>query len=989
MPIAAAVRCWLVVTLALAWGRFLGAEEPDFSQELPRIAPTEPSEALGTFAVQPNYRLELAAAEPLVASPVAVAWDERGRMFVVEMRGYSEHREEGISRIRLLLDDNNDGTYDRSLIFAEKLLWPTAIACWDGGVFIADAPDILYLKDTNNDGTADVRRRVFTGFGTQNVQGLLNSFHWTFDNRIHGSASSNGGEITVIDRPDQKPVSVRGRDFSFDPRTLDFRAESGGAQHGMTFDDYGRKFVSSNSDHVQQVMYDDRYVARNPLFAAPSARVSIAVDGPQAEVFRISPVEPWRIVRTRLRVSGAVPGAVEGGGRAAGYFTGATGVTAVRGSAFKNDELGSMLVVGDVGSNLVHRKKLTLHGVQYAAERVDEGSELVASRDNWFRPAQYANGPDGALYIMDVYREVIEHPHSIPPIIKKHLDLDSGRDRGRIYRLAPKSWQRSPVERLDQLASPQLIALLAHENAWHRETAARLLCERADPTTVAPLRKLAHSTNTPPLGRIHALYALAGLAQLDEAVLLSALAADPPGVREHAVRLAETLVKQSPALTEKLLSLLDDENAHVRYQLAFTLGELPELSRAGALVHLLCAHPGDRWLQTACLSSLQEGAGTALVALLSEEAVADQEGSLPLAKMLAAQTASLPAQPLETTLGTLLASDVARRHAAFPVALHAIAKQLKSQGKPLPTPQMQATVEELLAARRVVARQRVLDTGASAAERVESLEFLSLAPLAEVQDALAAGLSPQSPREVQLAALRTLSDYHDAVVGRLIVEAWGTFTPEMRRAALTALTSRPERMEQLLSAVADKQIAPSEIEPAQIALLRKHPNANLRSQAEKLFQPPANRADLVQQYRPALDQRGDAARGKQVFAKICAACHRAEGVGHELGPNLAAMKNRGPEAVLVNVLDPNREVNPQFLSYLVVTGDGRTLTGMIAAESANGITLKRADGQGDEVLRSEIEELHSTGLSLMPEGMERQIDLATMSDVIAYVMSLK
>ena len=168
--------------------------------------------------------------------------------------------------------------------------------------------------------------------------------------------------------------------------------------------------------------------------------MSIAADGPQAEVFRTSPVEPWRIVRTRLRVAGAVPGPIEGGGRAAGYFTGATGATIYRGDAWPAEYRGQAFI-GDVGSNIVHRKTLSADGVLLVANRADEGSEFVASTDIWFRPAQFANAPDGTLYIIDVYREVIEHPASLPPVIKKHLDLTSGRDRGRIYRIVPEGFQ--------------------------------------------------------------------------------------------------------------------------------------------------------------------------------------------------------------------------------------------------------------------------------------------------------------------------------------------------------------------------------------------------------------------------------------------------------------------------------------------------------------------------------------------------------------------
>src|SRR5262245_1582266 len=437
------------------------AGEQDFADELPRIRPHEPADALATFQTLPGFRIEQTAAEPLVHSPVALSFDENGRMYVVEMIDYSEQDKEFLGAVRLLEDTDQDGRFDKSTVFADKLSWPTAIACYDGGVFVGAAPDIVYLKDTDGDGKADVRKVVFTGFGRSNVQGLFNSFQWGLDNRIHGATSSSGGQIVRPDVAGAKPVAVSGRDFAFDPKTLELAPTSGGAQHGMSFDDWGRKFLSSNSDHIQLVMYDDRYLARNPYLAAPGSRVSIAADGPQAEVFRISPVEPWRIVRTRLRVSGTVPGPIEGGGRAAGYFTGATGVTIYRGHAWPQEFHGQAFI-GDVGSNIVHRKLLEPDGVGLVARRADEKREFVASTDTWFRPAQFANAPDGNLYIIDVYREVIEHPASLPPMIKKHLDLTSGRDRGRIYRVVRDDFRQPPPLGLDRVSTADLVAALAH-----------------------------------------------------------------------------------------------------------------------------------------------------------------------------------------------------------------------------------------------------------------------------------------------------------------------------------------------------------------------------------------------------------------------------------------------------------------------------------------------------------------------------------------------
>ncbi len=313
---------------------------------------------------------------------------------------------------------------------------------------------------------------MFEGFGKGNVQGLMNSFTWGLDHRIHVAVSSSGAELRKPDSPAES-LSLRGRDFSFDPRTLQARPESGGGQHGLSFNRWGVKFVCSNSDHLQQVMFEDRYAARNPYQASPPPRVSIASDGPQADVYRASPVEPWRIIRTRLRAQQLVPGPLERGGLAAGYFTGATGVTIYTGDNWPNRFL-DWAIVGDVGGNLVHRKQMTLKGTLYQGDRFDEKSEFLRSSDIWFRPVQFANGPDGALYVLDMYREVIEHPKSLPPMIKKHLDLTSGRDRGRIYRVIAQGKSRRTPPKMSGLSDAELVSLLQDANQWTRDTASRL-----------------------------------------------------------------------------------------------------------------------------------------------------------------------------------------------------------------------------------------------------------------------------------------------------------------------------------------------------------------------------------------------------------------------------------------------------------------------------------------------------------------------------------
>lgn len=987
--------CWGISGIAVSAEPKEDTVDSDYSEELPRIAPKSPADAMKTFHVAPGFRIEQVAAEPLVTDPVAMAFDENGRLYVVEMRDYSEDDKANLGQIRLLEDTNEDGRFDKSTVFVDGLSWPTAVGCWNGGIFVAAAPHIYYFKDTNGDGKADEKKLLFTGFGRNNVQGMLNTFLWSLDNRIVGSASSNGGEIIAgpdLPKPegDAAPMKlqVRGHDFSIEPRTLKFEAVSGGAQHGTSFDAWGNRYVCSNSDHLQQVMFEDRYIARNPFFAPPSARLSIAADGPQADVFRTSPVEPWRIVRTRLRVKKVVPGAVEGGGRPAGYFTGATGATVYRGDAWPREFQG-LAIVGDVGSNLVHRKRLEPNGVSNIGRRIDEKSEFVTSDDIWFRPVQFANAPDGTLYIADMYREVIEHPASIPPVIKKHLDLTSGRDRGRIYRVVYDGFQQPKLPKLGSSSTAQLVATLAHTNGWHRDTAARLLYERQDRAAIPLLEKLATESKLPE-GRIHAIYALDGLLGLTSETILPRLSDEHPRVREHAVRVSEKVLADSPAIRARLVAMADDADLRVRYQLAFTLGATSGPQRDQALVAIVRRDPSDPWIRVAVRSSLAEGTGAILRDLAADnsfrESAAGREWLKVLAEQIGRQQRADDVAAVLGVLKSLPASDKATLQIILQGLAPKAGSKLKEQVAAATGGQADALAKEMLA-------KAVATAGsdqAKPADRVAAIQTLRLGKLADSRDTLNALLEPAQTNDVQNAAIATLASFTENGVAELLVERWPSLTPKLRTQAADVLFSRNEWVPFLLDAVTAAKIAPGDIEPARWKLLAEHRDAKIRERAAAVVAKLqiGKRNDVVESYRGTLQMAGDAPRGRELFKKTCAGCHQLAGMGFATGPNLAAMKNRGPEAILLNVLDPNREVNPQYLSYTVATIDGRTLSGMIAAESATSVTLKRADNASDTVLRIDIEQMRSSGMSLMPEGMEKQIDKQGMADLLTFLRSL-
>ncbi len=993
--------------LALTWAApFLAGQDaapsqakPDYSAELPRIPALSPQDSMRSIRVPEGYRLELAAAEPEIRDPVAMSFDENGRMFVVEMCDYSEQETESLGAIRLLEDRDHDGRYETSTLFASNLSWPTGVLCYDGGIFVAAAPDIWFLKDTNGDGKSDIQTKVLSGFGRSNVQGLLNSFCWGIDNRIYCQVSSSGATVVHPSKPDVAPLNLNGRDFSFDPKTMQLRPESGGGQHGMSFDDFGRRFTCHNSDHLQMYLYDDQYITANSNVPLPPSRLSIAADGPQANVFRLSPVEPWRNVRTRLRVSNQAAGPIEGGGRAAGYFTSGTGVTIVRGNAF-SDDLKGMAIIGDVGSNIVHRKRLSESGVAMVGERVDKESELIAATDIWFRPVQFANAPDGTLYIADLYREVIEHPKSLPEEIKKHLDLTSGRDRGRIYRLAPNGFKQPPAPELGQATIDQLIATLEHPNGWHRDTASRLLYERladrrdvqVSPRSMDALDSVASSSAFPP-ARLHALGVLASIGEgQGRGVIQAALQDSHPRIREWAIRWNET-TKDEP-LTTALAALAQDPDPRVRLQLALSLNRfsLPESERVALALQLLALASDDRWLRAASLNAIGPNGLSAWKRLQSGQGRGGKsEVPLPVWQTIALLAGQQTSIDSWTELETILLSmdqETHQRQAcigllkAMQQRIPDIAARTAALAK---LPDLNAAYAKLISE----SRTRCLDPSLAIADRTEAIDIVSIEQSSEDIALLAGLLNQREPQPVQQAVTKALMQYPSSDVATVLLDAWPSLSPRMRSLASDVLFSRAAWIEMLLGRAGQGGFAINELEPAKIASLRNHPNASVQKLADSVLkaQPASNRQEVLTKYRAALTMPGNTERGKQAFAKVCAACHRLDGVGYELAPSLASYQFRGSEAILQNVIEPNREVNPQYLSYTIITVDERIVTGMILEETATSVTLVRGENQSETVDRSNIAEIKSSKVSLMPEGIETQLELQGMADLLSYLQS--
>ncbi|MBN9118530.1 MAG: neutral/alkaline non-lysosomal ceramidase N-terminal domain-containing protein [Planctomycetes bacterium] len=948
-----------------------------------------PKEEKDSFKIDERFKIELVASEPDVVDPVAMCFDEKGRLFVCEMRGYPNGGvgtgKETRGKIKVLTDKDGDGLFETASTFAEGLRFPMGITPYKGGLIVAVAPDLLYLEDTDGDGKADKTTVLYTGFELKNIQQMVNGLQWGLDNWVYGIAGSDGGTITSPQNPKMAPLTLRNRGFRFKPDVPgSMEPISSGGQYGLAADDYQRWFTATNSQHLRQIVLPDHYLKRNPYLAVSAVTLDIPEHGAAAKVFRISPFEPWRVERTMRRAGGAdakrfsagelVPG---------GYFTSACSPLIYTADLFGKEFYENNFVC-DPANNIVHRELLREKGAAFTAVRAYEDREFLASTDNWFRPVHLSTGPDGAIYLLDFYREAIETPLSLPDDIKQQLNLES-RGRGRIWRIAPKDFKAAKLPDLGALKPAQLAEELVSPNPWRRITAQRLLVERQDKTVVERVRELLPKSVGRP-GRANLLWALAGLGALKESDLEGVFGDPEPGIREQALRLSEPFFAKSLTLSRHAAELANDPSPRVRFQLALSVGEMsPSIAASHQLLFLiLFREHGDPWIIHAALSSSGNCGFEVLKDLTSE-------GIKPNATIVSRLAAMVGAKGDAKEIARVL-ELVADGRTAGAAILDGLGQGMRGSKSPLPSwwlkpPAEAAEAMAKLRKRFDAAAATVRDEKARAGDRVSAANLLAYGPFDAAGAALADALTPTTPGDVQLAAVKALSTHTDSKVSELLLKGWSGYGPALRRDALEAMLSRADRVLKLLGAVEAKSVAASDFAPAQVQQLQAHPNAAVRTKAAALFKrTDADRAKVIKDYTAALDLKGDATKGKAVFRKSCAACHKLDGFGSDVGANLlAALPNKSSEDLLIAVFDPNREVDPRYVSYQVVTGDERVLTGIVAVETPTSITLRRADGKEDVILRSNIATLRSTALSLMPVGLEKELKPQDVADLFAYL----
>ncbi len=987
-----------------------------------RPEPHSPEESVELLRVPEGFRVEVVASEPHLADPVDIDFDARGRIFVAEIHGYNlegyweivelnktgvldrkvrrlmDAPEEARKRaakeqygtVKLLEDTDGDGRVDKSSVWADRLRPCYGVVAARDGVIAVCPPDIFYLADRDGDGKAEVKQRLY-GSGGGPMWNRPSNPRWNVNNWIYFDGGSR-----------------------FKPDGSGLEPATGSGQFGQAVSDWGDRFFCVQvrpALHAVPLPY--RYLARNPFYPAEANTESLFQYN---RVYPSSQPHPWRLKRSQDPAWVKFYGAAEA--TANGFWTAACGPEIYRAAAFPPEYRGSYFICENA-QNFINRSLLERDGAGYRIRRVPEDEqhkrEFLTSTEQWFRPVNLTVGPDGALYIVDMYREIIEDYSAIPRFLQQQYveSLIAGSDRGRIYRVVAEETAGQRKFDLNEASIDELVGELSSSNPCWRQTAQRLLVERADPSAVGPLGTLVREGKTPQ-ARLHALYTLGGLGALEPALVDHALGDSHYAVRVHSLRLSERWLDKSPDLIYKVFAMVEDPDPAVRLQLALTLGESKDPRAVEALGRLAVARADEKWMTDAILSSVADSADRLLGIILKSAGEAGKA-----ARLVGPLAAVIGARHKDEEIGALLKRIAATKDgqpALFQVpCLEGLIEGLKrGKPKPLTSAEGQAALARLLGgpSSRVqelavavaglvklqegqefrkaleAAGKVALDEERAIKDRLTAIHLLRAAPFSLLDELAEELLDARQPLEVQLAAIDAVAAAEEPQVAERLLANWQSYTPKVRQAAVEAILGRKNRLPILFDAIQKNQVQASALAAMHRIQLTEHPDSQLRERAKSLLSGQGRNKgleEIIARYRAALSDTRNVGHGKAAFEKHCAKCHKLQGKGFEVGPDLATIVNRADDTLVSDVLEPSREITVGFQNYTVVTEDGRIFTGVLAAETATGVKLRKEEAAEQTILRRDIDEMAASPLSMMPEGMEKEVSPQDLADLIAYL----
>ncbi|MEX0713557.1 MAG: PVC-type heme-binding CxxCH protein [Pirellulales bacterium] len=937
-----------------------------------------PAEAIAKMTVPEGFSVEVVAAEPDIVNPVAMTFDERGRIWITESLEYPRRDAgPGQDRVKVLEDTDGDGRADKITVFADGLNIPSGIAVGAGGVWVANAPDILFLQDTDGDGRADRQEVVVTGFGRDDTHELPNSLTWGPDGWLYGL---NG----VFNR---SRVEHRGRQFDFTcalfrihPRTRDFELFAEGTSNpwGVAFDTEGSAFVSACViDHLWHLVETGYYHRQG---------------GPY-------PPFTWKI-----------DSIVKHKHQEAAYC----GIHFFDSDAYP-PEYREKLYMGNIHGNCINVDSLARDGSTYAGSGEPD---FVSANDAWFMPVVQKTGPDGCLYILDWY----DRYHCYQDANRDPAGID--RLKGRLYRVRYRDTPHAGPLDLAAETDDKLIERLHSPNVFFRDMAQRLLWERNRPATRKKLARLVLSDEAPRKARVHALWALLGCGPLDETLHLALLGHPDEGLRAWGVRAAGNSRQASASIRDRIAAMAADSSADVRLQVAVVARKLEGLEPIPLLLDVLDSSGDDKLIPHIVWQNLhpllEEEAGqflelasrrhlndqpelTALMPRVFERIVGRRDRDpRPVVALLQTLLAAGPELgPMSGRCLALLAGKIqtgelgGRRLEALRSAMEPLLSEVLSG--PVDDPlyvdaALLATTWKdpagITAVRQVYASRAYDDQ-----RRLQALDALVAAADDRLLAAVAGALKPDNGNSIELRrrTLDSLGRLEQAEVARVVLAAWPDLEPELKPQAIELLTGRASWSKQLLASIGAGHVPADALNLNQVRKLLSSNDQELIEQVEAAWgslrteRNPDGEQVIARMRQFIRRTPGDPLAGREAYKKVCGQCHKMHGEGQEVGPDITVNGRSSFEQLLSNVFDPSLVIGASYQARTVVTLDGRVLTGLVVEDSDQRVVLKVQGGKLETIARDDIDEMDESKLSLMPEDLEKQLQPAEIADLFAYL----
>ncbi len=976
-------------------------------QHAPASTPAlSPTEAQAKFTTPPGFEVRLFASEPMVANPVAMTWDERGRLWVVELYEYPMGAPDGQQprdRIKILEDTDNDGRADKVHVWADGLNLATGSLLGNGGAYVGQAPHLLFLQDTNGDDRADKTEILLTGFGLEDRHELLNGFTWGPDGYLymtHGVFTFS--RISDPNNPDAPDVEMNAAVARFQPQTRRFEVFADGTSNpwGVDFDAHGNAFVSACViDHLWHMAPGGQYLRQGGVWANPYA---------------------YADMHSR---QGGLPTIANHRHYMAAY----AGVQVYLGNQYPAEYRGTIMM-GNIHANAVHQDPLTPNGSSFIAS---EKQDFLKANDGWFMPVSEQTGPDGSLWIMDWYDKY--------PCYQNARADPNGVDRehGRIWRVVytgnetGKAVPSRPQTNMNLATAPddELVQLLSHPNSWHNRTARRLLVERNATHTTPAIQSLLHA-NTTTEARLAALWTLHGLGQLDTPSLTKLSKDANPALRMWTARfIGEQHDSSLPAL-QALLELAGDPQPFVRAAVAtaarqFTSGSLTvnttptaavPASEVGTILAALLRYSKDgtdplipflAWTAAEPLVAANPANALNWLASYGSEA-------LPLSAHITTKTMRRISDLQSPAALTQAVLFIQKLQSQDELVLAALTGLLKGQegNNTKPAPESTTTLQPLLSHTNPEIRALALQLGTvwenptaiqksianmnntelPLESRINTISTLIKIKSPEVRTAL---LQAQADEQLAVAAIRALGEMGAEELPQRLINQWTSLNPSTKRVAAETLASRDAWASLFLTALEAKQIQPGDVPATTIRTLvrSKGDSGKLAERATSIFgrvrDADADKARLIANKKrmilsnPAMP---NLLAGHELAAKHCLTCHRLHNEGADVGPDLTGVGRSSLDGLLANIIDPNQIIGAGYENVEIETVDGRSLSGRMVENSDNRVRLLSIGPKEDVIARADIESNRISELSVMPEGLEQMPD-ADFRNLVAFILN--